>query len=149
MRGCMFRSMSLDEMKNIFAVTASALILVLSSCSGKASRIELLEETTGLHLPGEYQELKNVTREEGAFGSDFIITIILKLDERGMQQIIRQIKIASATKAAKSGTWERTQEGYRFTRNDENEITDATVNLVEKTIHFVFSDIYTYQSTTF
>ena len=141
MRAGLMRSRSMNKMKNTFAVTALALIQLLSSCSGKASRIDLLEETTGLHLPQEYKELTNVTREEGAFGSDFTITIVLKLDEHGMRQIISQIKTASVTKAAKSGTWESTEEGYRFIRDDKNEITDATVNLVEKTIHYQFTHL--------
>lgn len=128
-------------MKNTFTVTALVLVLLLSNCSGKASRIDLLEETTGLCLPQKYQELNNVTREEGAFGSDFTIKIVLKLDEHGMQQIISQIKTASVTRAAKAGTWKRTEEGYRFIKDDMNEITDATVNLVEKTIHYQFTHL--------
>jgi len=128
-------------MKNVFR-TVTLIILLLAHCTGKGSRIDLLEEATGLSLPEEYQELKHETAEAGAFGSDFTLRMELKLDEQGMQQIIRQIETASATpQTAKLGRWEKTGEGYRLVKDDQNEITEATVNVSERIIRFRFTHL--------
>ncbi len=130
-------------MKNVNATLIIVILLLLLSCSGNSSRISLLEETTGLSLPKQYQELKNETEESGAFGSDFTVTIELKLDEQGMQQIIHQIQKVSpvGTKAGNSGKWQKFNTGYSFIKDNENEITEATVKVQERTIQYRFTHL--------
>jgi hypothetical protein len=64
------------------------ILLILTSCSGEKTRIELLENELRLNLPEKYETLENST--DGYI--DFEINILLKFDNNGMKTITKQIE---------------------------------------------------------
>ncbi len=130
-------------------------ILILTSCSGENSKIELLQNELRLILPENFETLENST--EGYI--DFEINILLKFDRKGLGTITNQIESSkyfewSNIKALSeypdketrvkqdttiNGIWKNNKNGYYFEfYGDSSEPVFAKLDTIEKTLKFTF-----------
>lgn len=131
------------------------IILMLASCSGEKTRLELLENELELKLPANFQTLENST--DGFV--DFEINILLKFDDHGLRMITHQIEkskyfewayIQNLSQCPEkltivnqdstiNGIWKNDINGYCFEfYGDWSEPVYASVDTVEKTLIFSF-----------
>lgn len=103
-------------------------IIVLSSCSGKETRLKLLENELKIKLPETFETIENKT--EGAV--DFEINITLKFERDGINEIINQINKDSITFKG----WTKNSQEYRFDNQNKNEPVESRIDSTEKTLKF-------------
>lgn len=131
------------------------IILILASCSGEKTRLELLENELELKLPGNFETIENST--DGIV--DFEINILLKFDNNGLRIITEQIenskyfdwsdiqvlsKFPEKETIVKqdstiNGIWKNHINGYYFEfYGDWSEPVSARLDTIEKTLKFTF-----------
>ena len=131
------------------------IILMLASCSGEKSRLELLENELGLKLPANFETLENST--DGFV--DFEINILLKFDDHGLRMITQQIEKSKYFEWANiqnlsqypekltivnqdstlNGIWKNDKNGYCFEfYGDWTEPVSARLDTLDKTLKFKF-----------
>ncbi len=136
-------------------LVALLIILMLASCSGEKSRLELLENELGLKLPANFETLENST--DGSV--DLEINILLKFDDHGLRMVTQQIEkskyfewayIQNLSKYPEkltivnqdstiNGIWKNNINGYYFEfYGDWSEPVSASLDTLDKTLKFKF-----------
>ena len=136
-------------------ITSILIILVLTSCSGEMTRLELLENELQIRLPENFETIENST--EGFV--DFEINIKLKFDNNELRIITKQIeesryfdwsniqvlsKFPDKETIVKqdttiNGIWKNDKNGYYFEfYGDWSEPVSARLDTLEKTLKFTF-----------
>jgi len=112
-----------------------SLIIVLScflliSCSKR--RIDLIEDTFGIHLPEKYEVLKNTTLASGFAGSDFEINVELKFQAKEFKELEKELpKIISF----------KEENSQRYYKDAGNESGFMEIDSKEKLLKFRFIHI--------
>ena len=139
-------------MRNLLAIL---IILILTSCSGEKTRLELLENELELNLPDNFETIENST--DGFV--DFEINILLKFDNNGLRMITKQIEKSKYFEWSNiqvlskfpdkmtiinqdttiNGIWKNDINGYYFEfYGDWSEPVSAKLDTIEKTLKFTF-----------
>ena len=88
-------------------------LICLTGCDER--RLELIQDYSGLQLPGKYQILTNKTESEGFAGADFTVTIALKFDDNEFKKLVNNLE--KIKKSTQYGQWIKVKNKYEFRSN--------------------------------
>jgi hypothetical protein len=105
----------------------------------------LIQDKTDLIIPKNFEVLKNlIEHTDGAFDSDYSISLSIKFEESDEKNILEQINKSAEIKSNK-GLWKKYKNGFEFEHNN-NEINSAepfycTVDTLNNNIKLILNHL--------
>lgn len=112
------RSQGLRLMKNCIKLLIA--ILLLSSCSSQAERIQILEKELNIKLGDNYNVIQDDNISEDDFGGDYTLILKIKLDTKEVDRIVT--KIQSEPYFNELGKFKNEDGGTRYNGPEEEQL---------------------------